>query len=66
MDIALLSMGMSQIQVKQQLSIAVMKQSMDYVEQQGNAVQSLLEFTDIAKLQQTVQPHLGSMIDMKL
>lgn len=40
MDIALLSMGMSQAYVKQQVSIAVLKQSMNHAEQQGNAVQN--------------------------
>ena len=66
MDIALLSMALSQGQVQQQASISVMKQAMGNAEQQGDSVQKLMSTTDAAMLQQAAQPHLGGNIDVKL
>ncbi|MCK0473030.1 YjfB family protein [Halalkalibacter sp. APA_J-10(15)] len=66
MDIALLSMGMSQNQVNQNVSLALMKKSLGTAEQQGEALQKLMSSGDVAKLQQAAQPHLGGTIDLKL
>ncbi|GAE31625.1 YjfB family protein [Halalkalibacter hemicellulosilyticus] len=66
MDIALLSMGMSQNQVKQDVSLALMKKSLGTAEQQGEALQKLMSSGDVANLQQAAQPHLGGTIDLKL
>jgi Putative motility protein len=58
MDIAALSVMMNQSQLKQQASISVMKMAMNTAEQNGAELTKMLE--------QSVQPHLGSSIDLKL
>ena len=66
MDIALLSMVMSQQNVMQQASMSVMKLAMGSAEQQGDALQKLMTTTDTVAIQQAAQPHLGGNIDLKL
>ena len=66
MDIALMSMALSQGQVQQQASMSVMKQAMGNAEQQGEAVQKLMSTTDATAIQHAAQPHLGGNIDLKL
>ena len=66
MDIALLSMALSQSQVQQQASMSVMKLAMGNADQQGGDLQTLMSTTDAAMLQQAAQPHLGGNIDVKL
>lgn len=66
MDIAMLSMALSQSQVQKQASILVMKKAMGSVEQQGAALQNLLNSSGIAAIQHAAQPHLGGNIDLKL
>lgn len=63
MDIALLSMALSQSKVQQQASILVMKKTMGSAEEQGEALQKLMGTTAI---QRAAQPHLGGNIDLKL
>ncbi|BAM48011.1 MAG: putative motility protein [Amphibacillus sp.] len=58
MDIAKLSILMNQTQLKQQASMSVMKQTMDQAEIQSEQM--------IQMLQQSVQPHLGAHIDVKI
>jgi hypothetical protein len=58
MDIPALSIMLSQSQVQQQASLSVMKMAMN------NAQQNSVNFTKM--LEQSVQPHLGSQIDLKL
>jgi Putative motility protein len=58
MDIAALSVAMNQSQIQQQASISVMKMAMN------NAEQNSVELTKM--LEQSVQSHLGSSIDLKL
>lgn len=62
MDIALLSMVMSQSQVQQQASMSVLKQAMGTAEQQ---VGDLISTMDATAVQQVAQPHLGGNIDLK-
>lgn len=57
MDIAALSMALSQMNVRQEATVSVMKKSMDQAETNGNSVVKMLE--------QSVQPHLGKSIDIK-
>ncbi|GAA0285575.1 hypothetical protein GGQ92_001076 [Gracilibacillus halotolerans] len=47
MDIGLLSIAMSQGKVQQQASISVIKHAMGNAEQQGEAIQKLIESTDL-------------------
>jgi len=58
MDVAALSTGISQMKLAQAVSVKVAKMSMDNMKQQS---------TDMAKmLEQSVQPHLGGSIDLRL
>ncbi|TFD95801.1 YjfB family protein [Jeotgalibacillus sp. R-1-5s-1] len=66
MDIALLSMAMSQGQLQQNTSIALMKKQMGQAEQQGAALQELMSSADSLAIQHAAQPHLGGNIDIKL
>ena len=54
---------MSQGKVQQQASISMMKHAIGNAEQQGEAIQKLLESADI---HHQAQPHLGGNIDLKL
>jgi hypothetical protein len=65
MDIALMSMALSQGQVQQQASMSVMKMAMGDVKQQDEALQTLMSTTNIAGIQHAAQPHLGGNIDLK-
>lgn len=56
MDIAALSIALSQGQVQQQAGISVMKMAMGVAVDQGQA---------IAEMAQSVQPHLGANIDIQ-
>jgi Putative motility protein len=58
MNIAALSVFKNQSQIQQQASLSVMKMAMNTTEQNSVALTKLLE--------QSVQPHLGSSIDLKL
>ncbi|GMG72604.1 hypothetical protein ShirakiTB12_10720 [Priestia megaterium] len=66
MDIALMSMSLSQGKVQQQASLSVMKIAMGNAEQQGEAVKELISTSNVKALQQAAQPHLGGNIDLKL
>ncbi|GAB1772434.1 YjfB family protein [Priestia megaterium] len=66
MDIALMSMSLSQGKVQQQASLSVMKMAMGNAEQQGEAVKELISSPNVKALQQAAQPHLGGNIDLKL
>ncbi|MGG0720034.1 YjfB family protein [Robertmurraya massiliosenegalensis] len=66
MDIARMSMALSQGQVQQQASLSLLKKTMDMAE--GNAaelINQVMNSTDVNALQHTAQPHLGSNIDIK-
>jgi Putative motility protein len=57
-NIGALSIMMNQSQIQQQASISVMKMAMNTAEQNSVDLTKMLE--------QTVQPHLGNSIDLKL
>ncbi|MGD6776478.1 YjfB family protein [Sutcliffiella horikoshii] len=65
MDIAVLSIALSQSQVQHQASISVMKKAMGNAEQQGEAVRNLLNSNNASQVPQPMHPHLGRIIDMK-
>jgi hypothetical protein len=65
-DIALMSMALSQGKVKQQASLSVMKMAMGNAEQQGEALQKLMGTIDAKAIQHAAQPHLGGNIDLKV
>jgi RNA-splicing ligase RtcB len=58
MDIAALSVVLNQSQVQQEATLSVMKMAMNTAEDNSTTLTKMLE--------QSVQPHLGSKIDLKL
>lgn len=71
MDIAALSMGLSQMDLHQQASMSVMKMAMDAAEGQVVDMLQVLETADVSSadirlMEQSVNPHLGGNIDIKL
>ncbi len=58
MDIAALSMGLSQMQLSQEVNVSVMKMAMDTAEVQSEDLSKIME--------QSVLPHLGGNIDLSL
>lgn len=58
MDIAALPMALSQMNVRQEATVSVMKKSIDQVESNGDSIVKMLE--------QSVQPYIGRSIDLKL
>jgi len=58
MDIAALSTGMSQMKLAQAVSLSVAKLSMDTAKVQSDEM--------VKALEQSVQPHLGGSIDLRL
>ena len=65
MDIAALSVLMSQGQVQQQAGVSVMKMAMNVAETQGNMMTDLLDET-AKSLEMSVQPHLGGSVDIRV
>ena len=57
MDIAALSMALSQINVRTEANVSIMKKTIDQAEMNGQGVVKMLE--------QSVQPHIGSRVDIK-
>ena len=64
MDIAAMSILLSQGKVQQQAGISVMKLAMDTSKTQGDMLASLLGETTKA-LEMAVQPHLGASVDVR-
>ncbi|MCT4543324.1 MAG: YjfB family protein [Vallitalea sp.] len=64
MDIAALSTALAQGKIAQQASISVAKMTMNLSKQQGQAMSELLQTTKV--MEQSVTPHIGSNIDIKL
>ncbi|WP_243290297.1 YjfB family protein [Bacillus sp. FJAT-47783] len=62
MDIAALSVMLGQTNVNQQASLSVMKMAMDTAEQNGQAMQQLLQTTQAPV---SLEPHLGHSVDVK-
>ena len=65
MDIAALSMGLSQMKVSQQASVSVMKMAMDTAKGQMADLTQMMD-TNTRMMEQSVNPHIGANIDIKL
>ncbi|WP_407652107.1 putative motility protein [Aquibacillus koreensis] len=65
MDIAQMSMTLSQSQVQQQASLSVMKRAMDQSEGSADFINKMMSDGNAQALQQIAQPHLGGNIDLK-
>ncbi|WP_298829764.1 YjfB family protein [uncultured Planococcus sp.] len=57
MDIAALSMAMSQMNVRTEANVSIMKKTIDQAETNGQDVVKMLE--------RSVQPHVGNSIDFR-
>ena len=57
MYIAALSMALSQMNVRTEANVSIMKKTIDQAETNGQDVVKMLE--------QSVQPHIGSRLDIK-
>jgi len=64
-DIAALSIGLSQMKVAQQASISVMKLAMNTGQTQMNDLLRMMQ-VNAKVMEQSVNPHVGSNIDIKL
>lgn len=65
MDIAALSMGLSQMKIQQEASMSVMKMAMDSAKGQANDMTKMLE-ANTKMMEQSVNPNLGGNLDIKL
>lgn len=65
MDIALVSMALSQDQVKQQASLSIMKKAMEQTEGNVDFLRQMLSAADVKGLEMSVSPHLGRNIDIR-
>jgi len=65
MDIAALSMALSQMNVRQEASVSVMKKTMDQAESNGQSVVKLIQDSSIKAMELSVRPHIGSQLDMR-
>lgn len=65
MDIAALSMALSQMNVRQEASISIMKKTMNQAESDGQSVVKMLQDSSVILMEQSVRPHIGSQLDIK-
>jgi len=65
MDIAAISMGLSQMNLQQQASISVMKMAMDTAVMQSVDMTEMLE-VNTKVMEQSVNPHIGGNVDIRL
>jgi hypothetical protein len=65
MDIAALSMGLSQIKVAQEASISVMKMAMDSTKVQVVDMAKMLQ-ANTKVMERSINPHIGGSIDICL
>lgn len=63
MDIAALSIIKNQVQLHQDVGVAVMKKAMGTAEQGGSLVNQMLSKAAEGKAEAQAKPHLGSNID---
>lgn len=66
MDIALLSMILSQTQLQQQVNTSLLKQSLDVAEKQSETITQLMVDSSLQNLERVAQPHLGGQIDLRV
>ncbi len=65
MDIAALSIGLSQMKVAQHASISVMKMAMDSTKGQAADMAKMLE-ANTKMMEQSINPHIGGSVDISL
>ena len=62
MDIAALSVAMSQTKFQQNFGVSVMKMAMDQMSSQGDALAEMMG--DTKSMELAAQPYLGSTVDI--
>ena len=65
MDIAALSMGLSQMKVAQEASVSVLKMAMDSMKGQSVDLTQMLE-VNTKMMEQSVNPYIGGNIDISI
>jgi uncharacterized membrane protein required for colicin V production len=65
MDTAALSMVLSQVSFRQDANFSLMNKVMDQAESKSNGMIKMMQESSVKAMQQSVQPHLGSSIDIK-
>lgn len=65
MDIAGLSMALSQLKVSQQANISLMNKVMNISEIQSDAMIQMIE-ESTAIMEQSINPHIGGSVDIKI
>ena len=65
MDIAALSMALSQMNVRQEASVSIMKKTMNQAESIGQGVVKMLQESSVSATEQSVRPHIGSKLDLR-
>lgn len=65
MDIAAMSMTLSQMKLQQEASVSVLKMAMDNSAPQMDGLEKMLD-TNAKIMEQTVTPHLGGNLDIEL
>lgn len=66
MDIAAMSMALSQSQVQQQASLSVMSKVMEQAHVNADFINKMMTGADVKALQHAAQPHLGGNIDINV
>lgn len=66
LDIALMSMALSQGKVMQQVSLSMMNQAMDQAQVQADFINEMLGQASVKQIQHAAQPHLGGNIDINV
>lgn len=66
MDIAALSMALSQASVRQDANFSIMKKTMDIAESNNQGMINMMQEASVKAMEHSVQPHIGSSIDLKL
>ncbi|MGI2328500.1 YjfB family protein [Planococcus sp. YIM B11945] len=66
MDIAALSMALSQASIRQEATVSVMKKTMDQAESNGQGIINMLQDSNVKMMEQSVQPHIGGSINLRL
>lgn len=64
MDIAALSMVLSQGKVQQQAGLSVMKMAMGVASEQSNSITAMA--SDMSVTESSVRPYLGASVDIKV
>ena len=65
MDIAALSMGLSQMNLGQEVGTSLLKMAMDTGEQELNDILQMVD-GNVKIMESSINPHIGGNIDIKL